>query len=785
MVKRWSMCAAGVLAAAVLTTGSAHAQEVVIYASDVSTIQGNWAKEPSSSGAGGYRMTSTDDNAAVVDSPLAAPSNYFEASFTAPSYTTYHVWLRLRAASDSKWNDSVYVQFSDAASPQGSAVYRINTSSALLVNLEACSNCGVSSWGWQDGAYWLSQTPLVMFGASGSHKIRVQTREDGIQIDQIVLSPARYLSSAPGPKTNDTTIVSRSGGTGGALTPFSGTPVSLPGTISASNFDNGGEGVAYHDTSAGNAGGMYRSTDVDLQSSTEGGTNIGWTAAGEWLNYTVRVAESGAYNVQLRMASATGGSLHVGFNAGNVWKAVSVPNTGGWQTWSTVTVPVTLTAGQQVLTLGLDTGGFNLKSIAVASAGGGSTSSSSAGLAPYGGTARAVPGTIEAEDFDNGGQGVAYNDTTGGNTGGQYRSGNVDIEVASEGGYDVAWNAAGEWLNYSVNVASAGSYTVQLRLASQSGGTLHVGFNGPSPVWRAVSVPATGGWQAWSTVNVPVTLGAGNQVMTVLFDTGGVNLNHVKAVAGTTTSSTSTSSGSGNRLRFMTWNIQHGNGRDGSYQLPAQVQFIASQNPDVVALQEVQTWNENQPERYRSLLQQATGQTWTVVWAPVISTAATEGNVILTRLPVSSSSAFQMHATSDWSAMYSNRSAAQATVRLNGVNVNVFSTHLDYYNTSHRSTQESQLMSWAANFGGPKLVAGDFNSWWGEYWITNMITQYSDTWRDVTGSNENGYTVNDAVRFDYIFRGYTNASRAVPTNCWVPRTTLSDHNPVIADFTVN
>ena len=123
------------------------------------------------------------------------------------------------------------------------------------------------------------------------------------------------------------------GGAGGGLTPFSGTPVSLPGTVQAENFDNGGEGVAYHDTSAGNSGGQYRSTDVDIETSSEGGFDIGWTTPGEWLNYTVNVTSAGNRTVQLRVASPGGATMHVGFNtASNVWKTVSIPATGGWQT---------------------------------------------------------------------------------------------------------------------------------------------------------------------------------------------------------------------------------------------------------------------------------------------------------------------------------------------------------------------------------------------------------------------------------------------------------------------
>jgi hypothetical protein len=137
-----------------------------------------------------------------------------------------------------------------------------------------------------------------------------------------------------------------------------------------------------------------------------------------------------------------------------------------------------------------------------------------------------VPGTIEAENFDNGGEGLAYHDTTAGNAGGQYRQTDVDIEPTI-GGYNVGWIATGEWLNYTVNVVTAGTYTVQLRVASVAGGALHVGFNTTSNVWIPLRVPATGTWQTWTTISTVVTLGAGTQQLTILADAGGFNLDSI------------------------------------------------------------------------------------------------------------------------------------------------------------------------------------------------------------------------------------------------------------------
>src|SRR5215468_12302383 len=320
-----------------------------------------------------------------------------------------------------------------------------------------------------------------------------------------------------------------------AQTPFGGgTPVALPGIVQAANFDEGGEGVAYHDTTSGNAGGAYRATDVDIAASSEGGYLIGWIDPGEWVNYTVSVPVAGNYIVTLRVATpASGVSLHVGFNGPSygTWPAVAIPLTGDWQAWTNVTVPVTLGAGVQQLTLYFDTGWLNISTIAVDYANSTASSGWTEGLTPFTGTAVSLPGVVFAANFDNGGEGVAYHDTTWGNSGGAYRSTDVDIEPASDGGVDVGWIDAGEWLNYTVNVASAGTYTVTLRVASMSVASMHVGFNNASNVSQVVSIPNTGGWQNWTTVSFTTTLGAGQQQMTLRFDTAGLNIELVYVAA--------------------------------------------------------------------------------------------------------------------------------------------------------------------------------------------------------------------------------------------------------------
>jgi hypothetical protein len=308
-------------------------------------------------------------------------------------------------------------------------------------------------------------------------------------------------------------------------TPFLGTTPILPTeTIQFENFDAGGAGIAYGDTSPGNAGGAYRVTDVDIEATADagGGYDIGWVAAGEWLTYTVNVAVAGTYDLDVRVASpASGGTFHIEVDGVDKTGKLTVPKTGSWQTWMTIRKSgITLRAGSQVWRVVMDTnatttavGNFNYFKIAP-----------SMPSTPYGGTAAVLPGTIQAENFDDGGSGHAYADTGVGNVGGKYRATDVDIEGTTDGGsgYDVGWTAAGEWLNYSVDVMTAGNYDVDVRVASGgAGGTFHIEVNGVDKTGR-LTVPNTGGWQTWTTIRCPaISLSSGPQVWRLVMDSNG------------------------------------------------------------------------------------------------------------------------------------------------------------------------------------------------------------------------------------------------------------------------
>jgi len=131
------------------------------------------------------------------------------------------------------------------------------------------------------------------------------------RIDKIVLTPIGAGSAA-------------------ASTPYSGTPVALPKAFEAVNFDNGGQGVAYNDLTAGNSGGQYRTAeDVDITTSADaqgGGYTVTNFQTGEWLAYTVNVPSAGSYDLAIRAANgqSAAASFHIEIDGASVTGPVPV-----------------------------------------------------------------------------------------------------------------------------------------------------------------------------------------------------------------------------------------------------------------------------------------------------------------------------------------------------------------------------------------------------------------------------------------------------------------------------
>jgi predicted esterase len=250
-----------------------------------------------------------------------------------------------------------------------------------------------------------------------------------------------------------------------------------------------------------------------------GGQNVGYIDLGDWMDYSVSPSSSGTYAVNLRVSSPGGGQLQIKNSAGTVLATVTVPNTGGWQNWQTVSTNIALNAGTQTVRIYSASNGWNFNwwEISTSPTTGGTPPPPPPPPPPATGTIH-----IEAESYINM-NGVQTETTT-------------DVG----GGQNVGYIDTGDWMDYSVNIASAGTFPVNLRLASPGGSQLQI-RNSAGAILATVTIPATGGWQNWQTVAANITLPAGLQTLRLYASSNSWNLNWWEiGASGTTTTSTDT-----------------------------------------------------------------------------------------------------------------------------------------------------------------------------------------------------------------------------------------------------
>jgi beta-glucosidase len=268
------------------------------------------------------------------------------------------------------------------------------------------------------------------------------------------------------------------------------------------------------------------------------------------LTYTVNMGSARTFN-EIEMASpgsptdyAGGYQVQVSGN-GSTWTTaatcggVGTPDIASFPTQTAQYVRVVLTAADASYW-------WSINQFLVMTGGGGSSSPE----APFGGTPAAVPGTVQAANYDTGGQGVAYNVTSVNGTADSYRSDGVDLEATTDtqdttgtgAGYDLGWTASGQSFRYTVNVATAGTYTLSLRLASPDGVTdaLHIASTSGASLSGNVNAPDTGGYQNWTTATATVTLPAGTQTLVVDQDNPGWNIHFMNFASAPSSISTST-----------------------------------------------------------------------------------------------------------------------------------------------------------------------------------------------------------------------------------------------------
>lgn len=346
------------------------------------------------------------------------------------------------------------------------------------------------------------------------------------------------------------------------------------------------------------------------------------------------------------------------------------------------------------------------------------------------------------------------------------------------------------WGNDSVFIQFSGSVT------STGSATWRIGTTSATEVnLEDCSGCGLSGWK-WQDngygVNVtgtPVYFAAtGTQRMRVQTREDGLAIDHIALVPVTTTVQQPTS---GTTLKVFDWNTHHGIGTDGVFSLDRFIPYIVNSGANVVSLNEVEKnvgsyGNVDAPARYAALLKAATNKTWYYNFAQRDGNTNGQGNLILTTFPI--------EVADDYQLSYS-RSVARVQILVNGIRVNVFSTHLDADSSSRRATQMNELKSWASSFAEQRIFAGDFNAWPGASEISNMTSSYIDTWAYAKSAgtataysgNEAGNTRNSRIDYVWLSKSATrttikasrvydvrNSSGVMP----------SDHRPVMTTFEV-
>ncbi len=233
-------------------------------------------------------------------------------------------------------------------------------------------------------------------------------------------------------------------------------------------------------------------SNVQTENCAEGGMDVGYISNGSWVEYN-QVNLNGATTFQARVASAgSGGNINIYLDSpnGTLIGTCAAPVTGGWQTWTTVTVNLSAVSGFHNVYLvftGSSSALFNVEWFAFQ------------GVAP-----------TEAASYNN--------------------ASNVQTEPNSEGGgLDVGYISNGSWLEFNqMNLNGVTGLAVRTASAG-SGGTISVRLDSPSgQVVGTVQVSPTGGWQTWTTETVSLNGASGYHNLYLVFNGGSGGLFNVE-----------------------------------------------------------------------------------------------------------------------------------------------------------------------------------------------------------------------------------------------------------------
>jgi endoglucanase len=241
------------------------------------------------------------------------------------------------------------------------------------------------------------------------------------------------------------------------------------------------------------------SYSVQLQNTedTDGDQNVAWIQDNSWMDYDVHVPTPGIFTFSYRIANGYSPEATLALKNSDSAELGSIllPQTGGMQGWKTVSMIASLPAGNQRLRVFATKGGWNFNWFEAKES-------------------RTLTSRIEAETFD-----VASDVRT-------EVTGDVDGDI------NVNYIDDNDWLDYNVNVPTAGTYTINFRVANQWGNGNIQFKNTNGTVLGSVDVPQTGGWQNYTTVRTTVQLEAGSQVFRIFANRGAFNFNWFEVIPG-------------------------------------------------------------------------------------------------------------------------------------------------------------------------------------------------------------------------------------------------------------
>jgi endonuclease/exonuclease/phosphatase family metal-dependent hydrolase len=341
--------------------------------------------------------------------------------------------------------------------------------------------------------------------AAGNHVLQIQLDGDGVNVDWVDV----FVSN---------------------IGPFGQIPWTMPAFIQAEDFNVGGASAA----TAGNAGGVYRfGEDLDVYTKEshlqdEGGYRVVF-GPGDWAEYNVDAEEADSFRLSLRYATAfgAGARVRVSVDGVNASSSLTLPQTfsGGAPAYETFVFPDEIAFDEGVSTVRITstgTAGFSLDTLSFAREWTG----------PVPGVPWPVPGIIEAENYD---LVDAWSDATSGNDGSVLRWEDVDLWFgASNIGNDhFVWaTAAGEWLEYTIDVAATDTYDIQVRYATTFAGKSVSFLCDGAPITGSIALAPTCGWGSdgtcWAIATASgVAMSAGTHVLRLVMNTGLHNVDYI------------------------------------------------------------------------------------------------------------------------------------------------------------------------------------------------------------------------------------------------------------------